>query len=493
MTPAAATRLVDVDELCRVYGLSREWIDQQLAHGRLPPPRRRDGQMCWTVEEAWRGIAALDPATAARVPLRFWPLSMAPPPGRMRSIRGGMVQDWYIDEVTLRVVWPLHAQPPPSLAEAAAMSPPVPRVLQLGYDFGPQGPALGAHNPLGNPAPDADGSASEGWADYAAVVGGTAPYWPSALRVPDVMQQWQPGATAPEVAAIPVLDTVPLLRLAAALPDGSPAQRVLLNLALTVQYNATSEAQWELQHLVDEGYTKAVPGAVAMPVPKAGQNDLPEDIQRAGWLEILGRRDALAIAAIREVCLWDGGAMLPVSTQFQPVDLLDPHSQEWTERLQRVENPAAIYQVVSGGHEVAEHLVDPATDAPVCRMAGQEHVLEAGVPQALPASSPLAELILKDTIWIRAEDGTLYIAPHSHSHGLSWGYGGTGPRTLALLIHRLLDDVNARAVDPVIEAAPEGLIELTQQKWPAGTVFTRDELQAARAGEPYGPVSTNGE
>jgi hypothetical protein len=42
-----------------------------------------------------------------------------------------------------------------------------------------------------------------------------------------------PPVTAP---AEPALDILPLLRLAAAVDDGSPAQRILLNMARTTQY-----------------------------------------------------------------------------------------------------------------------------------------------------------------------------------------------------------------------------------------------------------------
>jgi hypothetical protein len=54
---------------------------------------------------------------------------------------------------------------------------------------------------------------------------------------------------------------------------------------------------------------------------------------------------------------------------------------------------------------------------------------------------------------------------------------------LALLIYRLLDDINARGADNAT-GAPAGLEELTQIKWPRGTVFTRAQLEAARDGRP---------
>jgi hypothetical protein len=67
--------------------------------------------------------------------------------------------------------------------------------------------------------------------------------------------------------------------------------------------------------------------------------------------------------------------------------------------------------------------------------------------------------------------------------GLSWGYPGSGPGSLALLISRLLDDINAPGADNAT-GAPAGLEKLTQTKWPRGTVLTRAQREVARSGRP---------
>ncbi|MGH3826839.1 MAG: hypothetical protein ACRDQX_06660 [Pseudonocardiaceae bacterium] len=108
----------------------------------------------------------------------------------------------------------------------------------------------------------------------------------------------------------------------------------------------------------------------------------------------------------------------------------------------------------------------------------------AAIPQWLATFSPLAEVILDSPIWVRTEDGTLYPAPKDRYYGLSWGYGGSGPGSLALLISRLLADITARGSDGA-HGAPQGLEELTQAKGPPGTVLTRAQLEAARDGRPY--------
>lgn len=105
------------------------------------------------------------------------------------------------------------------------------------------------------------------------------------------------------------------------------------------------------------------------------------------------------------------------------------------------------------------------------------------VTQRLPATSPLAEVILGHPIWVRTADGTLYPAPQRR-YGLTWGYGGTGLGVLALLIHQLLEDINAEAADRTA-GAPAGLVELTRLNWPAGAVLSRPILEAPCDGRPY--------
>ena len=107
--------------------------------------------------------------------------------------------------------------------------------------------------------------------------------------------------------------------------------------------------------------------------------------------------------------------------------------------------------------------------------------LVAALPRKLPATTPLAELILDHLIWVRTEDGTLYPAPHPETYGLTWGYRGAGPGALARVIDALLDDITATAPDE-ISGAPEGLAKLARTKLPRGTVLTRRDLESARAG-----------
>jgi hypothetical protein len=57
----------------------------------------------------------------------------------------------------------------------------------------------------------------------------------------------------------------------------------------------------------------------------------------------------------------------------------------------------------------------------------------------------LASIDLSDnTVWIRTEDGGLWIAPEHPNAGLNWGYKGGGPMALAKLLDHLIDDIIAR-------------------------------------------------
>jgi len=176
--------------------------------------------------------------------------------------------------------------------------------------------------------------------------------------------------------------------------------------------------------------------------------------------------------------MWDGGDAFPFSNP-EEIDPTTEYGAEWAARLEPIERTAAFELIDS---DQCETLTDPETGAPAIRKA--DGLLLAAIPQRLPATSPLAEVILDSPIWVRTEDGRLYPAPKHSYFGLSWGYGGSGPGSLALLINRLLDDITARGADNN-HGAPEGLEELTENQWPRGTVLTRAQMEAAREGRPY--------
>lgn len=66
-------------------------------------------------------------------------------------------------------------------------------------------------------------------------------------------------------------------------------------------------------------------------------------------------------------------------------------------------------------------------------------------------------------MWIRTEDGVLYLAPEQSGRGLSWAYGGSRSTALAYLIRLLLAGITAVAPHsgPTNDTLlPNGLLEL---------------------------------
>jgi hypothetical protein len=281
--------------------------------------------------------------------------------------------------------------------------------------------------------------------------------------------------------AITTLDVAPPLRLAAAVDQGSPAHRTLLNLAQTWQSRATRDAEQDLAIVEDHvNPATTVIAARPLPGPEVELEDLEESVRRAGWLEVLGRDDYLAAVCARQQMMWDGGSSFP-SSNPERIDSSNVYAQEWARRLVPAPRTAAV-EVLDPAQSATHVLLDPETDAAAIR--DEDGNLDAAVPQRLPATSPLGEVILDDPIWVRTQDGTLYLAPKHHYYGLSWGYSGSGPGALAVLCTRLLSDINAPAADD-INGAPPGLQTLLEHKWPKGTVLTRALLEAARDGRPY--------
>jgi hypothetical protein len=144
---------------------------------------------------------------------------------------------------------------------------------------------------------------------------------------------------------VPDLDVLPLLRLAAAVEDGSPAQRVLVNLARVTQHRETASAAQDLKILAE--CTDAGTATVAarpMPVPEADAGDLDPGTRRAGWLEILARDDTLA-ACVREKMMWDHGKDFPSGNAETVNPGASPLAAEWAGRLIPAPRTAAFDQL----------------------------------------------------------------------------------------------------------------------------------------------------
>lgn len=476
---AQETKL-DLAACAGVLGLPLERLKTAVRERQFPDPvGHEDGQPYWLDAQAYGWALSAAPEAAGRVPLWWWP--DADEPAAFTGPRdigdGDVALGWEVPGLgEVFMAWPSHDTLGGSdrivsgLRDAAG-------IVVVESDFSAIGPSVRGILPS---APGVQEYPMLDWPRVAKVIGAPLPYWPFALRIPALIRAWKPGAPPVTAPAIPDMDVAPLLRLAAAVEDGSPAQRVLVNLVRITQHRETESAARNLQTLAK--WTDASTVTVAarpMAVPDA--DDLDLGTRRAGWLEILARDDTLAAACIREKMMWDHGADFPFGNAETVNPDESPLAAEWAGRLIPAPRTAAFDQL-DPHQAAAETLTDPETDAPVIRH--RDGTLLAAVPQRLPATAPLAELILDRPVWVRTADGTLYLAPKDAYWGLSWGYGGSGPGALAVLASRLLADINTAPADNPSDA-PEGLHDLMQQPWPAGTVLTRARLQAARDNRPW--------
>lgn len=419
---------------------------------------------------------------AGRVPLTAWSAARRPAHylGTV-DLDGAIAQKWATDAGLVVVVWPLTGARRPGLATWARQAEGSGNwaLVAVTGRFS-VGPELDAILP-GLP----DRTYDPEWAQLAKAIGRPVPYWPSTLREAQLIREWQPGADTVTAMAVPALDTAALLRTAVTYEEGHPTNRVLVNLARQAHQQAAATAAHDLEILgksfAEDDVTDTVLTVAARPlaVPEADLDDVDAVQRRAGWLELLARTDMAAARCVREVSLWDGGVDLPFGNPDHVTPAKSRWAREWAARLQPTPRTAAFELLDS--ERAGEALIDPATDTPVVREADGDLLM--AVPQRLPAQAPLAELILDGPIWVRTADGVLYPAPRDAYYGISWGYGGSGPGTLALLIAALLDDITAKAPAD-INGAPRGLQELTKRKMPKGTVLTRKQLEAARRGDP---------
>lgn len=483
--PASEPEYLNLDGAARRIGLSLRQLRRIRRRGDFPEPAGIEAsEPYWREETVLCWAAASSPDLAGRVPLKFWPNAIAPA-GYLgaETHEQFVIQRWQTQSGLIAVVWSFPGVGPLSLMEIAPQIQASPTIVaQMRGDFGIDGPGVTAINT----ARPAD-SYIVPWRDIARVLGRPVPYWPFLLRIRELICAWEPGADPVTAPVRPDLDTGALLRLAAMFDSEHPTHHTLLNLARVAQARNTTFALLDLDILhkkinrgLDPEVTTAV-AAIPMLVPDADREDLDPTVRRDGWLEVLSRADTLSVKCVHEALAWDGGKDFPFSNPGK-VDSTQGPGAEWVQRLEPIERTAAFELIDYGGR--GQTLTDPATDAPaVLRTDG---TLMAAIPQRLRTTSCLAELILsRDLVWIRTADGMLYPAPKQPTLGLSWGYPGGGPAELAALIHRLLDDITAAA--PEHYGAPDGLEELTQMPWPNGTVLTREQLEAARAGHPPHP------
>jgi len=458
----------------------------------FPNPRTRlaNGTDLWSAEEVetW----ALTHGRGRRVPLTRWPSSTPAEYAGTRDLTGAIAQCWHHPAGTIALVWRLTEQYHPGNAQHLKELPGVSAVVFVDNGFDIYGyPDLSGTLPTHRPAEppnrldtDDQGRYDVPWPTLATVIGMPVPYWPYALRHAELIQAWSPGDPAVTAPAAPFLDTAALRELADTYPTDHPAAQVLTTLARHVAHQAMQDALSDLNCLGSAGSPGTPPAlriaARPLTVPEADLDALTSTTRRAGWLEVLARTDTLAAACVRQARQFNSGQDFPYSNPTQvTIDSTDA-SRKWADRLRPVAPPLpAGFQFLSAPG-AGPALIDPLTDAPARQC--DDGTLLVAIPQRLPATSPLAEVILDHPVWVRTQDGALWPLPQDSRAGISWGYSGSGPGTLAQTLARLLDDINA----PGAHADPDqkALRRLTELPLPQGTVITRAELEAIRAGKP---------
>jgi hypothetical protein len=330
---------------------------------------------------------------------------------------------------------------------------------------------------------------------------GTAPPWFHwALRDKAAIQEWNPGDPPAVIPADdPEVPARPLLELAADEPDGSPVAAACLWLAREARARGAKAARDDIEEIREEasrpGSDCAHVHIAAVPAPSLRPEETkPEEtVLRAAWAQITERRDPLAWAVAELALRWDGGQAWPGGERAE----FDPEScraaAEWTARLKPApsDQPPTVLErllleTVSSVDQ-GELLYDEASGFPALRRTDHmgKVTVFASTPQRISTTSRLAEVTLGGyTVWIRTEDGRLWLAPYVAGTGLSWGYRGGGPHALARLLDRLLDDITTSPVTIGDRKQPnEGLLALVESAPQDGvTVYKRAQLLAARAG-----------
>lgn len=365
----------------------------------------------------------------------------------------------------------------------------------LGLDMEPRLQAIDLHRGSRHSSPY-----KVTWGQLAAVLGTAPPWFHWALRDQDAMEAWKPG-DPPAIVPADHMD-VParhLVELAADEPDGSPVAAACLWLAREARARARKEALDDIERVRDAasrpGSDSAHVHVAVVPAPalRSDEDEPGETVMRAAWSQITERRDTLAWQVAQLALRWDGGRAWPGGESAELEPKSSPAAAEWTARLKPApagQPPTVLERLLLEHVSSVDHgelLHDDASGFPALRRTDHlgKVTVFASVPQRIATTSPLAEVTFGGhTVWVRTENGRLWLAPEMPGAGLSWGYSGGGPLALALLLDRLLDDITAPPVQPA-DTGPvnDGLFSLVESAPQDDvTTYKRAQLLAARAG-----------
>ncbi|MDX2695342.1 P-loop NTPase fold protein [Streptomyces ipomoeae] len=466
-----------------VRGLTRRYPDfprPDAHHG----DRERAGDTLWSATSVY-SWAAQTPAFALRGALLLRPLPSGLRPGSRHDSTQtpyGPAIDWATDLGIVRVVHTTDRGAASAVAASLAKTRDthgIVTVCTLYGDLGITGPALWAAD-TAHPYIEYEAS----WGVICALAGQPLPWWPSRLRLPELVTEWRPGSE-PSIVHVPADEDETTLRQAAqntALPE--EARTALLDMANVMRNQSVGNVEGEIRVFGQERRgTRSViigahPDVTAHPIPEVEDRAL----LTAGWKAIGDSYESDAAAALRVARAYDP-ELLPYGA-FTEIERPDETVERWIERLVACD-PTAGHVALARNTAADAFFTDPLTGMPALRTDGDgpgRGKWRFCSPLSLPANGQLASVVLRDTAWVTTDEGLVLPAPCAVNEHLWWGDGwGDRPTEIAYVVALLLDDL--RAVPDFQEqwsSAPKGLVRLFSQEHPPGTELPRATLLHAR-------------
>ncbi|MEY9860210.1 hypothetical protein ABH935_005846 [Catenulispora sp. GAS73] len=478
---------VSLTELSSLIDVDVRRLRQALGHPKTRWFRRgRDAaDRVVDLEGALRDLAESVPELAERVPLLWRSTSLMTPARLEASVTrdGCFLSLWKTQAARVCIAYPYNLpatmREPRDYMQLATALPVMPDVVVVVlYEHTTYGVDLHA---VDTAHPDRRYFAR--WADLIRILGRALPWWPPALRRPADMARWAPGQAKSSTYEVVVRSDVPaLIRLADTEPDGSAIRIAAIALAVELRDILIEQALTDIEDMeTDDSYWA---GTVTPARPETlGHRTYPPappDVIREGWLAISQRNDQLAWDCMQTAMREYGEEYFLFGRRFHLDSPAAGAAAEWLARL--VPCPRTAAHAFVSGEDAAETYLDPATGMPAARFDGtlaypDVMTYSSAAPHRLPTSSPLAEVILDEVIWVRTQDGVVYPAPCS-DYRPHFGYSGSGPSALAIVLEALLKDIDSAPRYRDTPTVSAGLFAIAQKKWRPGTVLTRAQLLA---------------
>lgn len=484
----------EVRDLLGVNAIGLWWLTRQHEGFPAPDPHHNPGPFAkQPAEPVWDATAVY--RWAAKTPdyqhrgatlLRPLPDDFEPGcwQGTATTSRGPAI-DWHTTLGTVRIVHTTKDRAASAVATELARTGAgeIVTVCALYGDLGHTGPALVAAD-TAHPSIEYEAA----WGHVAALAGQPLPWWPSLLRLPQLITKWRPGTSAITVE-VPADDREKTLRRAAQNKsfDGL-AKAALTDMANEIRNRRVDNVALENDIFGRETASDARPIIIAArhdtsahPLPCIDDPKALAD----GWKTIATSTHPDAVAAV-EIALSHSPELLPYGTHTDIPTHQGAVAEQWTRRLTPCD-PTAAHASLVADKTVDAFFTDPLTDMPVVRTQDAErprwHFYS---PLSLPTGGELASVILHDTVWIKTTEGLIHPGPCDPHNHLWWGDGwGDRPTEAAHVINLLLDDIGADIdLNEHYKQAPKGLTALLNQDHPRGTELSRATLLHARMTPP---------